>query len=119
MSSIKRVVVVDDDVLIAHHLRDLCADAGTHVVGVAHQISSAQEIILAERPDYVIMDLRLGEDRDGVDLARDILKQLPKTKFIFVTASAEVVTIARIETVRPERILIKPIAAHAIGAALS
>jgi DNA-binding NarL/FixJ family response regulator len=105
----KRVVIVDDDVLIAMHLRRLCEESGTQVVGIAHDSRSAQEMILAQRPDYVIMDLRLGEQRDGVDIAAEVRDSLPDIKFIFVTGASGQLEIARIESVKPKHILTKPV----------
>ncbi|MBT2188179.1 response regulator [Sphingobium nicotianae] len=119
MSPAKRVVIVDDEVLIAWHLRKICEDSGSQVVGVAHGVPSALKMILGEKPDYVLMDLRLGEQRDGVDVAREVLAKLPRTKFIFVTGSKENLSIARIESVKPQDIFIKPVPPAAITQALS
>jgi DNA-binding NarL/FixJ family response regulator len=111
-------VIVDDDVLIARHLRKLCEESGTEVVGIAHDSRSAQDLILTQRPDYVIMDLRLGEQRDGVDIAGEVRDKLPDIKFIFVTGASGKLEIARIESVRPTHILTKPVTNKAIRDAL-
>ena len=119
MTTTKTVVIVEDDVLIALHLEKLCQESGTLVLGVAHDGATARKIILAGKPDYVLMDLRLGEQRDGVDIAQDVLGKLPETKFIFVTGSNEHYSIARIESVRPKQIFIKPVEPRDIRKALS
>lgn len=118
MSIAKRVVIVDDEILIAMHIRTLCEQSGAQVVGVAHDFSTAKAMILRERPDYAIMDLRLGEKRDGVDIAKDVSGHLPDIKFIFVTAASDGYSIARIESVKPKQIFNKPIAPSAFHNAL-
>lgn len=119
MLQAKRVVIVDDEVLIAWHLRKICEESGSQVVGVAHGVLSALRMILDEKPDYVLMDLRLGEQRDGVDVAQEVLAKLPRTKFIFVTGAKENLSIARIESVKPQDIFIKPVAPAAMSKALN
>jgi DNA-binding NarL/FixJ family response regulator len=119
LPSVKRVVIVDDDVLIAMHLRKLCEESGTSVVGVAHDGRAAQEMILTERPDYVFMDLRLEGVRDGVDIANEVRDILPDIKFIFVTGASGKLEIARIQSVKPKQILSKPVTGNEIRGALS
>lgn len=119
MPTMKSVVIVEDDVIVAMHMKKLCQESGTLVLGVAHDSATARGMILAGKPDYVLMDLRLGEQRDGVDIAQDVLGTLPETKFIFVTGSAERLSIARIESVKPKQIFIKPVEPKALRKALS
>lgn len=119
MSETKRVVIVDDDVIIAEHLADLCEENGTEVAGLAHNASEAEKLIFSECPDYVLMDLRLGDGRDGVDLALEAHRRLPDARIIFVTGSNEPTSIERINSDHPYRILIKPISPPDLTEALS
>ena len=59
-----RVVVVDDEPMVCAHLRTILGAADDlEVVGEAHDGAAAVEAILHERPDVVLMDLRMP----GVD----------------------------------------------------
>jgi DNA-binding NarL/FixJ family response regulator len=59
-----RVVVVDDEPMVCAHLRTILGSAGDlEVVGEAHDGAAAVEAVLRNRPDVVLMDLRMP----GVD----------------------------------------------------
>ncbi|MBB3989827.1 response regulator [Croceicoccus naphthovorans] len=105
----KRIVIVDDDVLISEYLQDLCEFYGAEVVGTAHDAQDAEAVILDREPDYVLMDLRLGGARDGVDVAETVQATLPMMKIVFISGSNEPKSMDRIASNNPHRVLIKPI----------
>lgn len=105
----KRVVIVDDDVLICEYLQDLCQFYGAEVVGMAHDADAAEDVIIEAEPEYVLMDLRLGGPRDGVDVAEAVQQRMPDVKFVYVTGSNEPKSMERIASDSPHHILIKPI----------
>ncbi len=113
-----RVAIVEDEVLIAIHLADLCEEYGANVVGVEYDGQIAAEMLLREKPDYVLMDVRLGEGRDGVSVAMQVQPHLPDSKFIYVTGSTEPSTMTRIQEDHPHAILIKPVAPSEIASTL-
>ena len=118
MPAVKSVIIVEDDVLIAHHFSDICINCGADVVGVAHSTRDAEAMIFAKQPDYVLMDVRLGGKRDGVDIAIKVHDNFPHIKVIFITGSNEPPALARINNDHPYKILIKPVSSGEIAAAL-
>jgi len=67
-----RVVLVDDQVLVRAGLRALVdAEPGMTVVGEAGDGDSAVEVVSHERPDVVLMDIRMPGS-DGLDATRRI-----------------------------------------------
>ena len=60
-----------------------------------------------EKPDLVILDIKLEEEKDGIDLAF-LLKEKYKTPFIFLTANSDSTTLERAKKVRPLAFLVKP-----------
>ena len=70
MSNKKTVVIVEDDFLIAEYLRDLCDGYGMKVEGSADSAGAAIPMILQKEPAYILMDVRLKGERDGVDWRR-------------------------------------------------
>lgn len=114
----KTIVIVEDDFLIAEDLRGMCEEFGATVLGMASSADRAFEEIKAHRPQYVLMDVRLGGKRDGVDVAQWVHDIMPEIKLIFITGSNEPPTIARIQQDHPYRILIKPIAPQQLKEAL-
>jgi DNA-binding NarL/FixJ family response regulator len=113
----KRVLIVEDQFLISEYLRIWIEAFGLDVCGVAKTADQAVKLALAERPDIILMDMRLEGDRDGVDAAREIAKTVD-TRFIYVTGSSEPSAISRINQDHPFRILIKPIDPAALQSAI-
>ncbi len=113
------VAIVEDDFLIAEDLREMCEEFGAQVLDVLHEAEGAAERILSLRPGFVLMDVRLGPGKDGVDVARDVRAGAPATRVIFITGSNEPRTISRIESSCPHALLIKPIAPGDLRRALT
>ena len=118
MSEGPSVVIVEDDFLIAEDLRYMCEDFGARVLEMRHAADGTAERILELSPDYVLMDVRLGGRRDGVDVAQQIHDTEIGIKLVFITGSNEPPTIQRIESDNPHRILIKPISPSQLCEAL-
>ena len=115
----RRVVIVEDDFLVTEYLRHVCEAAGAPVVGSAMDADAALALIDALKPDFVLMDVRLPGARDGVDVALAVYERHPRVRVIFITGSNEPLTIRRINTDHPFRILIKPINPEDLSEALA
>jgi DNA-binding NarL/FixJ family response regulator len=101
-------LIVDDDHLIAEHLRTLVEGFGFSVCGVAHDGQTAIETAVNLQPDVILMDVRLGGELDGVDAAIEIFKRA-RSRIIFVTAYSDPPTVERMKRNNPSGILIKPV----------
>ncbi len=102
-------IIVEDDALARVHFEMYCEFAGLNVLGVTGDPDEAERLITNCRPDFVLMDVRLEADRDGVDLAILAHERSPESKVIFVTGSNEARTMERIYQDHPHDVLIKPI----------
>lgn len=107
MEQKSRVVIVEDEVLIAKHIEDTLVNANYIVVGLAHDSKSALQIIRKEKPDFLILDISLGEQMDGIDLADTVRKELD-IPFIFLTALSDLDTLDRAKKVNPCGYVVKP-----------
>jgi len=103
-----RILIVDDQFFIVEYLRVWVETYGFEVCGVAKTAASAVEQALLQKPDVILMDVRLDGDRDGIDAALEICKSL-KTRVVYITGSSESPTMARINEDHPFAVLIKPI----------
>jgi len=103
-----RVLIVDDEFIIANSLSLQVEEMGYQVCGMASTAQEAIELAHAWRPDVVLMDVRLKGDRDGVDAAIAIHDEVG-SKVIFITGSREPATMARIQEDHPAGVLFKPI----------
>jgi two-component system response regulator DevR len=84
-----RVMLVDDHEVVREGLKALLNRRDTMtVVGEAGNVAQAIEVAARERPDVVVMDLRLP-DGTGIEACREIRSQLPDTKVIMLTSYAD------------------------------
>ena len=107
MSRKVRVLVVEDEVLIAHDLRMMLEDLGLTVVGVAKGGREAIEVAGRERPEVIMMDVILADEIDGVEAAATILRSC-NTAIIYVTASTDPQTFDRIGASEHHALIRKP-----------
>ncbi|MEU6269425.1 response regulator transcription factor [Saccharopolyspora shandongensis] len=87
-----RVVLADDDVLLRVGLAGLLERSGFEVVGQAGDGSALIELVRAEEPDLVVVDIRMPptQTTEGLDAARQIREELPSTGILVLSAHAEV-----------------------------
>ena len=84
-----RVLVADDHPLFREGLRALITDSpGTDLAGLAADGEQAVAIALAQRPDVVVMDLRMP-GLNGVEATRRIVAALPGTAVLVLTMVEE------------------------------
>ena len=72
----KRVVICEDEAVTQMQLRRALTRAGLEVVGVATNGREAVETTIRERPDIVLMDIRMPV-MDGITAARQIMEAFP------------------------------------------
>lgn len=84
-----RVLLVDDSALVRRGVRSVIAahsqDGAIEVVGEAAGVVAAREEARRLKPDVVLLDIRLP-DGSGVDVCRDILRDLPDTRVLMLTS---------------------------------
>jgi CheY-like chemotaxis protein len=102
-----RVLIVEDEALLAMMLEDMVRDAGHDVVGVASDGAGAEGLARAEHPDVILMDINIRGDLDGVETARR-LKGAVESRVIFMTAYTDKANRARMQTIDPVAVLSKP-----------
>jgi CheY-like chemotaxis protein len=114
-----RVLIVEDELLIADFVQMIVEDAGHSVLGIARTATEALAVM--ERTggaDLVTLDMKLAGDMDGVDLAR-VVRDRFGTPFVFMTGSAEAKSRARCEAERPMAVLQKPFRVEALEQVLA
>jgi DNA-binding response OmpR family regulator len=82
------VLIVEDEFLISLLMERTLQGAGHGVIGPARTAEEGVRLARRERPDLALIDIRLGDGTDGVEVARTIWKQF-ETPSILVTAYAE------------------------------
>jgi DNA-binding NarL/FixJ family response regulator len=87
-----RVALADDDVLLREGLASLLDRSGFEVVGQAGDASELLAVVREQRPDLVIVDIRMPpqHETEGLDVALAIRQELPEIAILVLSAHAEV-----------------------------
>ena len=116
---VPRVLIVEDELLVAWHLESLARDQHLDVCGLVPDGDGAIEQAEDLDVDLILMDIRLAGRMDGVEAARRIREQR-STPIIFITAHGDPATRALIERQVPGApVLAKPISADRLREAIS
>jgi two-component system, response regulator PdtaR len=102
-----RILVVEDDFLVAAEIENALSDAGFDVAGIAASADEAVELAQARRPALVVMDVRLAGERDGIHAAAEIFRELG-IRCIFATAHHDRHLLERAKPAMPLGWLQKP-----------
>ena len=114
-----RVLIVEDELLVAWHLEALAREQHLEVCGLVPDGDGAIEQAVDLDVDLILMDIRLAGRMDGIEAARRIREQRD-TPIIFVTAHGDPATRAQIELVLPGTpVLAKPITADRLKQAIA
>jgi len=100
-----RVLIIEDEPIIALDIQDLVERCGHSVVGIAATESEAVRIARAERPSLVLADINLGAGGDGATAVARILRDVT-APVIFVTAFPERLLTG--DAVEPAFVITKP-----------
>lgn len=116
--SARRILIVEDEMVVQLHLQRVVAELGHEVVGTAMNAAEALELAARTAPELVLMDIHLADGDDGVDTARKLVRG-HECAVVFVTAYADQKTLERTEEVGAAGYLVKPFTAPAVRAAIS
>ncbi len=102
-----RILVVEDETLVARHIQNMVGGLGYEVVGVTATGEEAVAIALREKPELVLMDIMLRGPMDGIAAAREIWQSL-NVPVVYLTAYADESTLHRAKLTQPFGYLLKP-----------
>jgi DNA-binding NarL/FixJ family response regulator len=94
----KRVVIVEDQRLLAEFCTLLCRDLGLQVMQWCENCRDGLEAVRQNRPDFVLLDLSLP-DGDGLDLARRVLQECPEIKILAISAHCDSWTMLQVQRI--------------------
>lgn len=106
MSKLK-VLVVEDEIIIADNICDVLEDLGYEVTEPAINYTEALVLIEQEKPDIAILDIQLSGRKTGIDIAKQIREKY-NFPFIFLTSNSDKMTIDEAKEVMPPAFLVKP-----------
>ncbi|MCP4163829.1 MAG: response regulator [Deltaproteobacteria bacterium] len=104
----RKVLIVEDEALIGAELSDNINDLGYMVTGIVNTGEKALENIDRDKPDIVLMDIKLKSGMDGIETS-EIIKKINGPPVIFLTAYLNDDLMERAKVTEPFGYLIKPV----------
>jgi DNA-binding NarL/FixJ family response regulator len=93
-----RVVIVEDQRLIAELFGLHCEELGLEVVQICGSIRDGMAAIITHKPNLVLLDISLP-DGDGLELARLVFERLPQTRFLAISSHCDPWTMLRVQRI--------------------
>ena len=109
----QRILIIEDDLLIATMIEVALTEAGFEVTGVLKTGEEALRTAGVDRPDLAVVDIRLAGDRDGVDTAIELFRSYG-IRCIFASAYSDQEARRRAEVAAPLGWLQKPYTMQAL-----
>lgn len=81
-----RILVIEDEALVAMELRFVLEDLGHEVVGTAADARTARRLVQETDVDLALVDIHLSDGPTGIDLGRELGQELGVT-VLFMTAN--------------------------------
>jgi CheY-like chemotaxis protein len=103
-----RVLIVEDDAIVAMHLAMLVGQLGHDVCAVVSSATEAVARAAALNPDVVLMDIRLAGGSSGVDAARELYAR-QALRCIFLSANLDEATKTALLPCNPIDFVGKPV----------
>ena len=98
LSSIGRVVIVEDQRLVGEFLQFHCRDLRLQVVQHAAGYVDGLAAIREHKPDLVLLDISLP-DGDGLELARVLIEEMPRVKILAISSHHDPWTMLQVQRI--------------------
>jgi DNA-binding LytR/AlgR family response regulator len=102
-----KIGVVEDEMIIATSIVATLKKLNYNVATPASGYADALEMIEKEQPHLLLLDINLGGQKDGIDVA-EFVRANYQIPIIFLTANSDTKTVQRAKTVNPNAYLLKP-----------
>ena len=84
-----RVMIIEDEAIIAVDLEGIVSEMGHQVTGVARTEQGALDLAKREKPDLILSDIQLADNSSGIDAVNRIVAGDADIPVIFITAFPE------------------------------
>lgn len=113
----KRVLIVEDEMIISLMLQQMVVQMGHEVVGKATSGERAVQEALETRPEVILMDIRLQGKMDGIEAIIEIQKEI-NVSVIYITGNTDQMYKKRVQETDYLDFLVKPITQHQLSHSL-
>jgi CheY-like chemotaxis protein len=112
-----RVMVIEDEAIIALDIADIVRGMGHRVTGIARTHAAAVALASRDRPDLILADIQLADNSSGIEAVNEILAQFEDLPVIFITAFPERLLTG--ERPEPAFLITKPYVEEQVRSAVS
>jgi CheY-like chemotaxis protein/DNA-directed RNA polymerase specialized sigma24 family protein len=112
-----KILVIEDEPLIAMDIRNIVTDMGHTVTGIARTRAQAVDLGRSERPDLILADIQLADNSSGIDAVTELLKTFGELPVIFITAFPDRLLTG--EKPEPAFLIAKPFTVEQVRSAVS
>jgi DNA-binding NarL/FixJ family response regulator len=102
-----RILIVEDEPLIAEDLAIILRKGGYRIAGIAHDGSQALDILSKGETDVALLDIALSPSMSGFDIAK-IINDRYHIPFLFITSFSDRTTLEKAKSLLPEGYITKP-----------
>lgn len=102
-----RIIIVEDEAIIAMELKSTLQSLGHQVVAHAQNGDRALDVFATTESDLVLLDINIKGTKSGIDLAH-ILKDKYQVPFIFLTSFSDRQTLDMVKETNPYGYIVKP-----------
>lgn len=110
-----RVLIIEDESIIALHIRSIVEDLGHDISGIARTRSEAVAMATQNEPELVLADISLADGSSGIDAVKEILA-FANVPVIFITAFPERLLTG--ERPEPTYLITKPFSPETVAATI-
>jgi DNA-binding LytR/AlgR family response regulator len=107
MEKAVKILIVEDEMIIAANISLQLSELGYEVTGILPRGEEALPHIKIDKPDIVLLDIRLKGKMDGIETAKEIEKQY-NIPIIYLTANADDAHFSRAKETHPYAFISKP-----------
>jgi two-component system, LytTR family, response regulator LytT len=103
-----KVLVIEDEILIAEYFKILLAEFEINQIELAHKKEVAIEKIELFKPDLILLDIHLKKSNEGLEIGI-LINEIYKIPFIYITSYSDIKMLSKIIETNPFSYLTKPI----------
>lgn len=107
MSNKLKVLIVEDEPVIAENISIYLDNNDFEVSAIAYDSEEAFQQLKSNTPDAAILDINLESEQDGIDIAAYINKEI-QIPFLFLTSYSDKNTLDKAKQVKPSGYIVKP-----------
>jgi DNA-binding NarL/FixJ family response regulator len=114
-----KILVIEDEVLVAMYIKEMLTKLGYKVVGIADRMEKAVDLFLVHHPNLVLCDVKIKGENSGIDTIVQLRATGTPFEVIYLTAYADEKTLIQAFGTEPKSYLLKPFTEIQIEVAVS